>query len=114
MLSQVGTSRFFDVPYIVNRIIGQLGEKEAKKLSPWRYLDEKEIIVRDQKNQAFMPAGITVLDYMHLYKKFSFTNQESYRLDHIANIVLGERKLDYSEYDSLLDLYKKDYEKFID
>ena len=105
---------FFDVPYIVNRIIGQLGEKEAKKLSPWKFLDEKEIIVRDQKNQAFVPAGITILDYMHLYKKFSFTNQESYRLDHIANIVLGERKLDYSEYDSLLDLYKKDYEKFID
>lgn len=105
---------FFDIPYLVNRITNLIGSSEANKLSPWKILDERTIELNGRSNQVFLPAGISILDYLHLYKKFSFGNHESYRLDFIANLELGEKKLDYSEYESLLDLYKKDYQKFID
>lgn len=105
---------FFDIPYIVNRIRRVLGEAMAKKLSPWEILQEKTITIAGNDNQVYVPLGISILDYMQAYKKFSFTMQESYRLDHIANIELGERKLDYSEYESLFDLYKKNYQLFIE
>jgi DNA polymerase elongation subunit (family B) len=104
----------FDIPYIVNRVKRVLGDAMAKKLSPWELLEEKTITVAGREYQVYVPVGISTLDYLQLYRKFSFTMQESYRLDHIANIELGERKMDYSEYDSLFDLYKKDYQKFIE
>ncbi len=104
----------FDIPYIVNRIKRVLGESMARKLSPWEYLEERKVVTAYGEYQVYIPAGISILDYMQLYKKFSFTMQESYRLDHIANIELGERKLDYSEYESLFDLYKKNYQLFIE
>ena len=105
---------FFDIPYLVNRITKLLGSDEAKKLSPWHILEEHTIEANGRELQSYRPLGITVLDYLQLYRKFIFVKQESYRLDHIASVELGERKLDYSEYESLFDLYKKDYQKFID
>lgn len=104
----------FDIPYIVNRIKRVLGEQMAKKLSPWELLEERKITIAGRDYQAYVPVGISTLDYLQLYRKFSFTMQESYKLDHICHIELGERKMDYSEYDSLFDLYKKDYQKFIE
>jgi DNA polymerase elongation subunit (family B) len=112
----------FDVPYLYNRIKKVLSENEARKLSPWRMIDEREIIrgktanqsVSERTDKIYELVGIATLDYMHLYKKFSFTNQESYKLDHIANVVLGENKLDYSEFNSLYEFYQKDYERFVD
>ena len=105
---------FFDIPYLVNRINRLFNSSEANKLSPWKILDERTIELNGRNNQVFLPAGISVLDYLHLYKKFTFGNHESYRLDFIANLELGEKKLDYSEYESLLDLYKQDHQKFIE
>jgi DNA polymerase elongation subunit (family B) len=105
---------FFDIPYTVNRIKNVLGEDQAKKLSPWGILDEKEVEFKGKKNQTFSPAGIAVLDYYQLYRKFSFGNQESYKLDYIAQVELGEKKIDYSEYGSLLELYKNNFQKFIE
>ena len=105
---------FFDIPYIVNRIKRLLGEATAKKISPWELLEERTITIAGRDNQVYVPTGITILDYMQLYRKFSFTMQESYRLDHICNVELGERKLDYSEYEGLFDLYKRNYQLFIE
>ena len=105
---------FFDIPYIVNRIKRILGDHMAKKLSPWGLLEERTVTIAGRDNQVYVPVGIAILDYMQMYRKFTFTMQESYRLDHIANIELGERKLDYSEYESLFDLYKKNYQLFIE
>lgn len=105
---------FFDIPYIVNRITRLLGGEAAKRLSPWRMLEEREIESMGSRQQAFVPVGVTILDYMRIYKKFSLKNQESYSLNNIASVELGEKKLDYAAYGSLLDLYKKDYELFID
>jgi len=105
---------FFDIPYTVNRIKNLFGERETKRLSPWRFLEEKIVEFRGKENQSYNPAGISVLDYYQLYRKFMFGNQESYKLDFIAQVELGEKKIDYSEYGNLLELYKNNYQKFIE
>ena len=67
-----------------------------------------------QKQQVFNLYGINVLDYLELYRKHTFVNQESYKLDHIAHVELGKGKLDYSEYGNLHTLYRQDYAKFLE
>lgn len=105
---------FFDIPYLVNRIRNLLGFPEAKKISPWGMLVEKGVNFRNKTNQSYNPLGLAVLDYYQLYRKFTFGNQESYKLDYIAQVELGENKIDYSEYGNLLELYKNNYQKFIE
>ena len=105
---------FFDIPYLVNRITQIHGEEFANKLSPWEILYESTREIMGRPTQIYLPKGICILDYMQLYKKFTYTNQESYKLDHIAFVELGERKLDYSEFESLYDLYKQDFKKFME
>jgi DNA polymerase elongation subunit (family B) len=108
---------FFDLPYIVNRIKNVLGMAEAKKLSPWGILEERTVEIHGRENQAFTPAGISILDYLNLYKKFKFEQQESYKLESIAEVEnLPIKKLDYKaqDYTSLDDLYKRNFELFID
>lgn len=104
----------FDVPYIINRFTNMVGSDTAKRLSPWNWINERRVTVMGQEKVFKHPVGVTVLDYLALYKKFTYTMQESYKLDHIAFVELGDRKLDYSEHGSLLDLYKEDYQKFIE
>lgn len=103
----------FDIPYLVNRIKRICGEETALRLSPWRLLEERTFEAFGKEQIVYTPVGLSVIDYLQLYKKFSYTPQESYRLDHIANYELGIGKLDYSEYDSLFDLYRKNHQKFI-
>jgi len=107
---------FFDIPYIVNRITNILGKEQAKKLSPWGILEERKVVSHGRENITYTPAGINVLDYLQLYKKFSFGNEESYKLDNIAEVVLGEKKVDYRSqgYESLDDLYQHNPELFFD
>jgi DNA polymerase elongation subunit (family B) len=108
-------TEFFDVPYTINRIRRVLGEKEINKLSPWGIINKREINRGgDRPEVVYEITGVASLDYLELYKKFSFTNQESYRLDYIAQVELGEKKVDYSEYGSLLELYKSNFQKFIE
>ena len=107
--------KFFDIPYLVNRITKLLGESTAKRLSPWNNMFEREVRIGPGKtNQAYNLLGISILDYIELYKKFVFTPQESYRLDNIANVELGERKLSYEEYGNLHSLYRDNYQLFIE
>jgi DNA polymerase elongation subunit (family B) len=105
---------FFDIPYLINRIKNLLGPAEAKKLSPWGIINERNVEFKGKQNQSYELLGISVLDYYQLYRKFMFGNQESYKLDYIAQIELGEKKIDYSEYGNLLELYKENYQKFIE
>lgn len=111
-------SRLFDIPYLVNRTKIILSNDMTKKFSPWRLIRERMIPTLGGREQiAYDFDGITQLDYLDLFKKFTlntFGRQESYKLDHIANVVLGERKLSYEEHGSLYSLYKHDYQKFID
>jgi DNA polymerase elongation subunit (family B) len=104
----------YDIPYIAGRIERVLGEKEAYRLSPWRSIFKKEMVIAGRNQISYKIAGISVIDYLDLYKKFTYTNQESYRLDHIAFVELGEKKLDHSEYETFKDFYTQNWQKFID
>ena len=106
--------QLFDMPYIHNRVERILGEKFTKLLSPWKLVSRREIFIKGRKQFAIDTLGISCLDYLELYKKFTYTNQESYRLDHICNVELGEKKLDHSEHDTFKEFYEKDWQKFID
>ena len=104
----------YDVPYIARRLNRMLGEKWMKSLSPWNRANEREVYVQGRKNYAYDLSGINILDYLDLYRKFTYSNQESYRLDHIAFVELGQRKLDHSEYENFKDFYTRDWQKFIE
>jgi len=105
----------FDITYLCNRIDKILGEGEHKKLSPWNMSDSRDYVSQGyQKNTTYTLYGVNVLDYLDLYRKHTFVNRESYKLDHIAHVELGKGKLDYSEYGSLHTLYKQDYGKFLE
>ena len=105
---------FFDIPYLINRITKLFGEDEAKKLSPWNKLRPYKTVKFNRELNSYSIDGVAVLDYIELYRKFTYSQQESYRLDHIAHIEVGEKKVDYSQFESLHQLYKHDYQKFIE
>ena len=108
--------QLFDIPYIVNRIRRIFGEETANKLSPWNIIEVRQVSIRNKQTEIFDLVGIQQLDYMDLFKKFgySYGNQESFSLNHIAYVVLGEKKLSYEEFGSLHTLYKQNHQKFID
>lgn len=105
---------FFDIPYLINRITKLFDEAEAKKLSPWNKLRPYKTVKFNRELNSYSIDGVAVLDYIELYRKFTYSQQESYRLDHIAHIEVGEKKVDYSQFESLHQLYKHDYQKFIE
>ena len=105
----------YDIPYLMGRMERIMGEKFAKRMSPWNIARRNEIQIMGRKQISYDLAGISVIDYLDLYKKSPATpNQESYRLDHIANVELGARKLDHSEFDTFREFYTKDWKKFVD
>mgnify|MGYP003644992571 CR=1 FL=1 len=107
----------FDIPYLINRIIRLLGIDEAKRLSPWNHIQAREFKDRYKKKRTYEITGISILDYMELYKKFTLQvhgQLESYSLNFVSSFELNEKKTDYSEYGSLKELYDKDFQKFIE
>jgi DNA polymerase elongation subunit (family B) len=106
-------TEFFDIPYICNRIKELFGEDEIKRLSPWGGVTEREVYKMGRNHQTYNIQGVAALDYLDLYRKFSYTAQESYRLDHIAKVELGEGK-DGNPYDTFSEWYQKDFQSFIE
>ena len=106
--------QLYDIPYIAKRLNRVLGEKLMKRLSLWGLVSEGEIFINGRKHTVFDIGGVTQLDYMDLYKKFTYKAQESYRLDYIAEVELGQKKLDHSEYNTFKDFYTKGWQKFIE
>ena len=108
--------RFFDVPYMMNRVNRILGETWVKKFSPWGIVNYREVTVNGNGSDTFEIYGVSQLDYMELFKKFGYIYgpQESYSLNHISHVILGERKLSYEEHGTLNGLYNADHQKFID
>ena len=104
----------YDVPYICRRVKRILGSKWMNSISPWNRANEREVYVQGRKNYAYDVSGVNILDYLDLYRKFTYSNQESYRLDHIAHVELGQRKVDHSEYENFKDFYTSDWQKFIE
>jgi len=107
-------SKLYDIPYIVRRLDRILGEKLMKRISPWGLVTELETYIAGRKNISYDIGGVSQLDYLDLYKKFTYTNQESYRLDHIASVELGQKKLDHSEFDTFKDFYTNGWQKFVE
>jgi DNA polymerase elongation subunit (family B) len=77
-------------------------------------VSQKELFIKGKKYKTYDVGGITQLDYLELYRKFTYTNQESYRLDHIAFVELGQKKLDHSEFDTFQDFYTNGWQKFVE
>jgi len=106
--------QLFDMPYITKRIERLLGEKLARRLSPWGLVSQKEVFIKGRRQVYYDIGGITQLDYLDLYKKFTYKAQESYRLDYIAQVELGQQKLDHSEFDTFKDFYTNGWQKFVE
>ena len=109
-------TRLFDIPYLINRLTKIDSAESVKKLSPWGMINYRQLAIKGKKMDTFDIIGMQQLDYYDLFQKFgySYGPQESYKLDHIANVVLGERKLSYEEHGNLHTLYKNDHQKFIE
>jgi len=109
-------TKFFDIPYLINRFRKILGEEETKKLSPWNMIGERKAVVNNRELIAYDMVGVSSLDYIELYRWYApgGKSQESYKLDNIANVELGDSKLSYDEFDNLHALYRENFQKFIE
>jgi DNA polymerase elongation subunit (family B) len=106
---------FFDLPYLAGRLARVLGDKMMKRLSPWGLVTQQEVFVMGRKNFCVDVGGVAILDYMRLYRWSPGTpNQESFRLDYIAQQELGQQKLDHSEFDTFKDFYTHGWQKFVE
>ena len=107
---------FFDIQYLVTRIIRLMGENTAKELSPWKSIRKHSAEMFGKTQNTWTISGLHVVDYLDTFKKFAYKygTQETYKLDHIAHIVLGEKKLDYSEYGNLTGLYEQNPQLYLD
>ena len=107
-------SKLYDIPYLCRRIDRILGEKLKKRMSPWGLVTEEETYIAGRKHISYDIGGVSQLDYLDLYKKFTYKAQESYRLDYIASVELNQKKLDHSEFDTFKDFYTKGWQKFVE
>ena len=107
---------FFDIQYIITRMKNLLGEERIKELSPWRSVRPYSREFFGKEQGSYRIGGIAVIDYMDAFKKFGYKYgpQESWKLDHIAYVVLGEKKMDYSEYGNLTNLYEQNPQLYLD
>ena len=97
---------FFDVTYLYNRAQQVLGSDIASSLSPINIVQWSDFQDR------YKIAGVSVLDYLTLYKKYTFSERSSYRLDAIAELEVGEKKVAYEG--TLNDLYENDLTTFVE
>ena len=107
-------SQLFDIAYLSTRITKVLGEKALSECSPWGYIRQYEVpTARGRTELAFEWCGISILDFMDLYKKFSYKMVENYKLDTVAMEELGESKLK-NPHATFKEFYTKDWELFVD
>jgi len=106
--------KFFDIPYLCNRISRILGEEEVQRMSPWSIVHARTTHLSiGREVQMYDILGVSILDYLDLYRKYTYSNQESYRLDHIAYVELGEAKHE-NPHETFKDWYTNDYQSFVD
>lgn len=105
--------KLFDVPYLVERIKRQLGDRAAEDLSPFREARVEEVEIMGRAHRVYDLVGIAILDYLDLYKKFTYSKQESYKLDFIAKVELDREKLK-SRWESYKEFYTNDWDLFVE
>ena len=103
--------KFFDIPYIVNRL--KYLNLEYKHLSPINRVVDRNVVIAGRDNMFYTIIGVSTLDYIDLYKKYTYKVRESYRLDYIGQVELGMGKVTDEQMQGY-DLYKTDYQKFIE
>lgn len=105
----------FDMPYLLKRIASVIGQPSANRLSPWGLVSLRDGFDKMGKETIFADiVGVSNLDYLELYRKFTYNQQESYKLDHIAFVELGERKKDFADYATLDALYRENHQQFME
>jgi len=104
---------FFDMPYLIKRLSRELGESFAKKMSPWGLINERNTFIKGNEELHYDISGISQLDYLELYKKYTYTKQESYRLDYIAQEELGDKKKENPGTD-FRDFYTNYWKDFVE
>lgn len=106
-------SETYDIPYTINRIIRVLSKNDIRRFCLWGQEPKKRVFERyGAKQVSFDLIGRIHLDYMALYRKYTYHEMHSYSLDAIASHELGESKVVYEG--TLDDLYNKDFKKFVD
>ena len=106
-------SEGFDIPYTVNRVSRLLSKSHTRKFCLWdKFPKQKEIVKFGKETQTYELIGRIHLDYLELYRKYTYHEMHSYSLDAICEYELGDKKV---EYEGTLDtLYNKDFKKFIE
>ena len=105
--------RFFDIPYLVSRM-NRMEDGWGNSLSPWGKLRETRVNRMGREQTAYVISGVATLDYYELYQTFTYVKQESYSLNHISKVELGEEKLSYGEHETIQDFYTKDFQRFVE
>ena len=107
--------KFFDIPYLMNRFKNIMGEEWIQQFSPWGVVNEGTALgLGYNRTEAYFDLlGVTTLDYLDLYRKHTFVRRESYKLDHIGEVELGQNKLD-NPYDTFKEFYSNDYQRFVE
>jgi len=107
-------SEFFDIPYIINRCERILGQEYVNRLSPTGKVYYREVMGKFGRQQKrYYIEGIACIDYLDIYRRFCLKLRESYKLDAIGEIELGERKVDYGNM-NLSTLADTDWTTFVD
>ena len=106
-------SEGFDIPYMVMRTTKVLSKDDTRRFCLWGQLPKQRTFERfGAENLTFDLIGRVHMDYMQLYRKYTYEERHSYSLDAIGEYELDERK---TQYEGTLDqLYNKDFPKFID
>jgi DNA polymerase elongation subunit (family B) len=104
---------FFDLPYLIRRMTRELGDSLAKKMSPWGMITERKTFIKGNEEIHYDISGISQLDYLQLYKKYTYSKQESYRLDYIAEQELGDKKKE-NPGDTFRDFYTHHWQQFVE
>lgn len=103
----------FDIPYIIKRMEVLFGEDYAKQLSPWKIITKRQA-KNDfgQEVTKYEIAGINILDYLELYRKYVQNDSESYKLGYIAQVELDDDKIEFDC--SFKEFYTNHYQTFVD
>jgi len=106
-------SEGYDIPYTVNRVSRILSKDDTRRFCLWKQLPKKREYEKfGRKAETFDLVGRVHLDSLELYRKYTYEERHSYRLDAIGEMEVGERK---TVYEGTLDqLYNNDFKTFIE
>ena len=101
--------QLFDIPYMVVRTEKLFGDDMKKGFSPFSLIKRKEVKIGNRQFLRYDIWGVAQLDYLDLYRKFTYVTRESYKLDHITEVELGHKKLE-NPHDSFREFYTGEFD----